>query len=64
MATYGYGKKTFQQGMARIACRLEAYLVKHDATLKKYLPAPAYACLASIEPCLIILCSIKNKSAS
>ena len=66
-ATYGYGSKTFIQGMARFACKLEAYLVKHDSTLRTYLPGgaggAAYACITSIEPCLLTLCALKNKSA-
>lgn len=62
MATFGYGPRTFIPTMARIACRMENYLVKHDATLKTYLPPAAYTCVTSIEPCLLTLCALKNKS--
>ena len=63
MATsFGYGKKTFIQGLARLSCHLAKYIVKYNKKLQTYLPAPAYTCLASIAGCLTTLCNLLNSS--
>lgn len=64
MATFGYGKKTFVQGLAKGCCYLAKYAAKHDAALKKYLPGAAYTCITGMVPCLNTLCELKNKSAA
>lgn len=61
-ATFGYGKKTFIQGLARVACRVSKYITKYNKTLQKFLPAGAYACLATIGPCLTTLCNLLDVS--
>jgi hypothetical protein len=64
MATFGYGKKTFVQALARVCCHLIRYLAKHDATLKKYLPGTVYTCVVGMIPCLTSVCDLINKSAA
>lgn len=61
-STFGYGKKTFIQGLARLSCHMAKYIVKYNAKLQTYLPAPAYACLSSIGGCLNTLCNLLNRS--
>ena len=61
-ATYGYGKKTFIQGLARLSCHMAKYIVKYNAKLQKYLPGGAYTCVTSIAGCLNTLCALLNTS--
>lgn len=65
MATsFGYGKKTFIQGLARLMCRVAKYLTKYNAKLTANLagePA-AVACLTSIVACANTLCNLLNRS--
>ena len=63
-AAFGYGKRTFIQGLARLCCRIAKYLVKHNQKLSQYLAgnAPALACLTSIVTCLNTLCNLLNIS--
>lgn len=63
-ATYGYGVRTFVQGMALLACKLAKYSVKHNAKLQQYLPPAAYSCLTGAIGCLNSLCDLKNRSAA
>lgn len=64
MATYGYGKRTFVQALARACKYLAKYLVKHDAQLKLYLPPAAYTCITGNIPCLNSIADLLNKSAT
>lgn len=61
-ATFGYGKKTFIQGLARVCCRLNKYITKYAPTLQKYLTAAQYNCVTSLTACLTTLCNLINKS--
>lgn len=63
-APYGYGQKSFIQGLAILCCRIAKYLAKHDATLKKFLPPAAYTCITGTVGCLNSICELKNKSAT
>ena len=62
--TFGYGKKTFIQGLARIACRIAKYLVKYNGKLTTNLAgdSTAIACLSSMLTCANHLCGLLNKS--
>lgn len=62
MSTFGYGKKTYIQALAKLACHMSVYIAKHNATLQRYLPGSAYTCLSSIASCLTALCNLKNTS--
>lgn len=63
-ATFGYGKKTFIQGLARLMCRVAKYLTKYNAKLTSGLAgnAPALACITSIIACANTLCNLLNRS--
>jgi hypothetical protein len=63
-ATYGYGKKTFIQGLARLSCRAAKYIVKYNRQLTHFLAgnAAALACLTSMATCLNTLCGLLNTS--
>jgi phage gp36-like protein len=63
-ATFGYGKRLFVQGLARICCKIARYLVKHNAKLTTALAgnADATACLASLLSCAVTLCNLLNVS--
>lgn len=63
-STFGYGPRTFIQGLARLCCRMAKYLTKYNAKLVSNLAgdATAVACLTSIVTCLNHLCSLKNTS--
>jgi hypothetical protein len=63
-ATYGYGKKTFVQALARLCKHTAIYLVKHDAKLKLYLPPAAYTCITGTIPCLNSIAALLNQSAT
>lgn len=62
--TYGYGKKTFIQGLARLMCRLAKYLAKYNRQLTANLAGnpTALACISSIVTCANVLCGLLNKS--
>jgi hypothetical protein len=62
--TYGYGKKTFVQGLARACKHIAIYLVKHDKQLKLYLPPAAYTCVVGTIPCLQSIAALLNASAT
>lgn len=62
-ATYGYGKKTFVQALARAARHMATYIVKHDKQLKLYLPPAIYTCVVGLVPCLNEIAALKNDSA-
>lgn len=62
-ATFGYGKKTFIQGLARLSCRMAKYIAKYQPTLNKYLSGAALACISSMITCLNTLCGLINKSS-
>lgn len=60
---FGYGKKTFVQGLARACKRLATYITKHDKQLRTYLPPAAYACVVAQVPCLLEIAALANESA-
>ena len=64
-STFGYGKRTYIQGLARIACRVAKYLTKYNAKLTTSLAgdSTAITCLKSIVDCMNHLCGLLNKSA-
>lgn len=63
-ATFGYGKKTFIQGLARLACRVAKYITKYNAKLTANLArdSTALACITSIATCMNHLCGLLNRS--
>lgn len=63
-ATFGYGKKTYIQGFARLCCRLAKYLTKYNARLTANLAgdSTSAACLVSLISCLNHLCGLLNRS--
>lgn len=63
MASYGYGQKTFVQGVARLARHLAKYITTHDTKLRQYLPPAVYTCVAGLVPCLLEVAALLNQSA-
>lgn len=64
-STFGYGKRTYIQGLARLACHVAKYLTKYNAKLTASLAgdSTATACITSIVTCMNHLCGLLNKSA-
>ena len=64
-ATFGYGKRLYVQGLARLCCKMARYIVKHNAKLTTALSGDptAAACLTSVAACLNTLCNKLNISS-